>query len=160
MWSTDRIPINCWAGKLVRNNFSQFIFNHFKKNETYLHELNYLFWECTLRCNLQCLHCGSDCGAGIQVASVLADGSISACPNINRSFVQGNIYRDAFLDVWNNRFEIMRDRGWTKTGICENCDAYKNCGGGAMHLWDEKKDSIMTCIHENLLSQRHGGTEG
>jgi len=45
------------------NNFSQFIFNQFRKNETHLHELNYLFWECTLRCNLRCLHCGSDCTA-------------------------------------------------------------------------------------------------
>jgi len=92
------------------------------------------------------------CRAGIQVASVLADGSISACPNINRSFVQGNIYRDDFLDVWNNRFEIMRDRGWTKTGICENCDVYKNCNGGAMHLWNEKKDAIMTCIYQSCHS--------
>ena len=25
------------------------------------HELTYLFWECTLRCNLSCRHCGSDC---------------------------------------------------------------------------------------------------
>jgi radical SAM enzyme (rSAM/lipoprotein system) len=92
------------------------------------------------------------CRAGIQVASVLADGSISACPNINRSFVQGNIYHDAFLDVWDNRFEIMRDRGWTKTGICKDCDAYKNCNGGAMHLWDEKKDTIMACIYQSFHS--------
>ena len=25
------------------------------------HELHQLFWECTLRCNAACLHCGSDC---------------------------------------------------------------------------------------------------
>ena len=25
------------------------------------HELHQLFWECTLRCNLSCRHCGSDC---------------------------------------------------------------------------------------------------
>lgn len=23
--------------------------------------LQQIFWECTLRCNLNCLHCGSDC---------------------------------------------------------------------------------------------------
>ncbi len=27
------------------------------------HELRTLFWECTLRCNLSCRHCGSDCKA-------------------------------------------------------------------------------------------------
>ena len=25
------------------------------------HPLRQLFWECTLRCNLKCRHCGSDC---------------------------------------------------------------------------------------------------
>ncbi len=25
------------------------------------HPLRYLFWEATVRCNLDCLHCGSDC---------------------------------------------------------------------------------------------------
>lgn len=29
------------------------------------HELRTLFWECTLRCNLRCGHCGSDCTASI-----------------------------------------------------------------------------------------------
>ena len=35
----------------------------FQWNETRVHELNYLFWECTTRCNLHCIHCGSDCTA-------------------------------------------------------------------------------------------------
>jgi hypothetical protein len=41
----------------------------------------------------------------------------------------------------------MRDRRWTKRGICLNCRDYKNCGGGAMHLWDEKRDTVLTCIN-------------
>jgi len=90
------------------------------------------------------------CRAGIQIASVLIDGSISACPNINRHFVQGNIYKDDFLDVWENKFQIMRDRKWSKTGICKDCKAFKNCNGGPMHLWDEKKEEIITCIYSNL----------
>jgi radical SAM enzyme (rSAM/lipoprotein system) len=94
------------------------------------------------------------CRAGIHIASILVDGSISACPNINRSFIQGNIYKDEFLDVWENRFKVMRNRKWTKTGICLDCRDYRNCLGGAMHLWNEKKDSIMTCIHKQLLEVR------
>ena len=31
------------------------------KKRTKKHVLQQLFWECTLRCNLNCLHCGSDC---------------------------------------------------------------------------------------------------
>ncbi len=92
------------------------------------------------------------CHAGINIASVLADGSISACPNINRSFIQGNIYSDSFLDVWDHRFKVMRDRRWTKTGKCGTCRDYQNCLGGAMHLWDKNKDNIFTCIHERLQS--------
>ena len=38
-----------------------FLFRLFRDNETRVHELNYLFWECTTRCNLHCRHCGSDC---------------------------------------------------------------------------------------------------
>ena len=90
------------------------------------------------------------CRAGVQIASVLIDGSISACPNIDRAFVQGNIYKDNFLDVWNNRFNIMRDRRWTKTGLCLNCRDYKNCSGGALHLWNAKKDGIMKCLHQQI----------
>jgi len=90
------------------------------------------------------------CRAGINIASILNDGSISACPNIDRSFVQGNIYKDNFPDVWNHRFDIMRDRRWTKTGLCLNCKDYKNCSGGAMHLWDEKRDHIKVCLHQQI----------
>ena len=32
-----------------------------RKNHKQLHPLRQLFWECTLRCNLHCKHCGSDC---------------------------------------------------------------------------------------------------
>jgi radical SAM enzyme (rSAM/lipoprotein system) len=90
------------------------------------------------------------CRAGIHVASVLIDGSISACPNINRHFVQGNIYQDDFLEIWNNRFGVMRNRKWTKTGICSYCKDYKNCNGGPMHLWGEKKDSPLVCVHHKM----------
>ena len=37
------------------------LFRKIRKNNTRIHELNTLFWECTLRCNLSCFHCRSDC---------------------------------------------------------------------------------------------------
>lgn len=90
------------------------------------------------------------CRAGINIASVLIDGAISACPNINRHFVQGNIYHDNFLNVWENRFEVMRNRNWTKIGACFDCSDYKHCNGGAMHLWDDRKDCILTCVSKEI----------
>jgi len=82
------------------------------------------------------------CRAGINIGSILNDGSISACPNINRKFIQGNIYSDNFREIWMNKFELMRNRSWTKTGACQNCASYLDCGGGAMHLRDEKLEYI------------------
>lgn len=90
------------------------------------------------------------CRAGVNIGSVLIDGSISACPNIDRRFAQGNIYKDNLLDVWENRFDVMRNRSWCKSGICRSCKAFKRCNGGAMHLWNAEQGSIMTCLAERL----------
>ena len=89
------------------------------------------------------------CRAGINIASVLIDGSISACPNIDRHFIQGNIYHDNLLTVWNTSFDVMRNRQWA-TGICPKCKDFKHCNGGAMHLWNAKQDGIMVCIHDKI----------
>jgi radical SAM enzyme (rSAM/lipoprotein system) len=85
------------------------------------------------------------CRAGISIASVLADGSISACPNLRDNFIQGNIYQDNFRDVWENGYSIYRDRRWTKTGICAKCDFYNHCEGNGMHLRDEKTGELLFC---------------
>lgn len=37
------------------------LFKRLLDNRIAQHELRTLFWECTLRCNLTCRHCGSDC---------------------------------------------------------------------------------------------------
>ena len=85
------------------------------------------------------------CRAGINVASILADGSISACPNLRDNFIQGNIYQDNFRDVWENRYGIFRDRRWTKTGICADCKSYKYCQGNGMHLRNDKNGELLFC---------------
>lgn len=85
------------------------------------------------------------CRAGINIASILADGSISACPNLRDNFIQGNIYQDNFAEVWTNRFEIFRDRNWTKTNLCSDCEFYKYCEGNGMHLRDEKTGELLFC---------------
>lgn len=36
------------------------------------HPLRSLFWECTQRCNIACLHCGSDCTAGTDIPDMPA----------------------------------------------------------------------------------------
>jgi hypothetical protein len=44
----------------------------------------------------------------------------------------------------------MRNRSWTKQGICADCKDYKNCHGGALHLWNKEQKSIMTCINRQF----------
>lgn len=85
------------------------------------------------------------CRAGINVASVLADGSISACPNLRDNFTQGNIYKDNFAEVWESKYEKFRDRSWTKTGICASCKDYDFCEGNGLHLRDEKTQELLFC---------------
>ncbi len=90
------------------------------------------------------------CRAGINIASVLNDGSISACPNNSPYAVQGNIYQDSFLDVWNNRFEIMRNRSWAKEGTCIDCKEFKWCKGNGMHLRDFENHDVLRCHYKML----------
>jgi radical SAM enzyme (rSAM/lipoprotein system) len=85
------------------------------------------------------------CRAGINIASVLADGSFSACPNMRDNFIQGNIYTDNFAEVWESKYAMFRNKSWTKTGICSDCEFYKYCEGNGMHLRDEKKGGLLFC---------------
>jgi radical SAM enzyme (rSAM/lipoprotein system) len=90
------------------------------------------------------------CRAGINIGSVLADGSISACPNIDRSFSQGNIYKDNFSDIWESKFKPFRDRSWTKTGKCENCAEYIYCRGNGFHNWRDNMENVLICHNEKI----------
>lgn len=77
------------------------------------------------------------CHAGVSVASVLIDGTISGCTSIRGKYGQGNIYRDDLWDVWQNGFEAFRNRAWMRHGACADCKAWRYCEGGGMHLRDD-----------------------
>jgi len=91
-----------------------------------------------------------NCRAGINVGSILVDGSISACPSLRSKFIQGNIYQDNFMDVWNNRYQVMRDRSWTKTGKCKDCKSYDFCNGNGLHLRDNDSLELLFCHLEKI----------
>ena len=85
------------------------------------------------------------CAAGISVASILIDGSISACTSIRGKFYQGNIYKDSFWNVWENGFKPYRDRTWMKQyQPCKDCKVFSFCEGNGMHLRRED-GSLMYC---------------
>ncbi|MDE5886788.1 MAG: TIGR04133 family radical SAM/SPASM protein [Muribaculaceae bacterium] len=89
------------------------------------------------------------CTAGVSTASILIDGSISACGSIRSDFHQGNIYEDDFMTVWNNGFKQYRDRTWMKKDECADCKMWRYCEGNGMHLRDNN-GSLLRCNYHEL----------
>jgi len=73
------------------------------------------------------------------------DGSISACPNIDRELVQGNIRTDDFFEVWEKRFAPFRKRDWLRQGPCKDCHAFGRCQGNSLHLYDAQQGHTGRC---------------
>lgn len=65
-------------------------------------------------------------------------------------FIQGSIYRDNFMAVWENRFHDMRKRDWARQGDCRNCRHWKKCMGNGMHLHLDKQSGILHCSYARL----------
>jgi MoaA/NifB/PqqE/SkfB family radical SAM enzyme len=70
---------------------SQYFHNKFRENETHLHELNYLFWECTQRCNLKCLHCGSDCNIDSKIKDMPFEDFLMAILPLKKKYKPDSI---------------------------------------------------------------------
>lgn len=87
------------------------------------------------------------CQAGLSVASVRVDGGISGCNSVRGHFDQGNIYRDDFIDVWENRFQQFRFHEWKHTGECADCKWWRYCLGNGMHLRDDDGNLILCNLH-------------
>ena len=92
------------------------------------------------------------CKAGYSIGGILANGDITACPNLPRQFVQGNVREESFVNVWNNKYQLFRDRSWMKTGECKSCSYWDYCQGNSMHLWDVKNNETKIC-HVKMLGE-------
>jgi len=92
------------------------------------------------------------CSAGLYIASILSNGDIFICPNVERrkEFVQGNIKTDNFVDVWENRFKIFRTETRTKCSKCKSCSSWKYCCGDSFHTWNFDENKPNFCIKKVL----------
>ena len=90
-----------------------------------------------------------ECHAGLQIASIRVNGDISGCTSVRGNFTQGNIYKDNFWDVWQNRFEKFRDRSWARKGQCADCKMWQYCEGNGMHLYDDD-GNLLLCHYKRL----------
>ena len=66
----------------LRKRLALNLFAGIKKDLAKEHELREIFWECTLRCNLNCGHCGSDCRSSATVPDMPAEDFLRAIDQI------------------------------------------------------------------------------
>ena len=88
------------------------------------------------------------CGSGTYVASVLVNGDIYSCMDIERrpELVQGNAYRDDFVSVWENRFAAFRQDRSELCEDCRNCEDRRFCNGDSGHTWDYDNNVPLLCF--------------
>lgn len=88
------------------------------------------------------------CGAGIYVASILCNGDIAACLDIERrpELIQGNIDRDDFVEVWEKRFAVFRKDRAELCQSCRECEERQFCHGDSAHTWDYVNQRPLVCL--------------
>ena len=93
------------------------------------------------------------CSAGLYVASITASGDIIACLDIERrpELVQGNILKDRFKDVWENRFGEFRIDLSDRCDKCQDCSEKDRCHGDSYHSWDFENDEPILCFRDILF---------
>ena len=101
------------------------------------------------------------CRAGITIAGIRHDGRIGACPELPDCFDQGHVRTDRFKTVWEERYDLLRDRSWTKKGECADCKQYRFCRGGSLHLYGSPDESALRCLYLQCKeSESHAVTLG
>lgn len=88
------------------------------------------------------------CGAGIYVASILCNGDIYSCLDIERrpELIQGNIKTDRFSKVWFRRFKEFRTDRTKQCQMCMECEERRYCAGDSTHTWDFDRQCPMFCL--------------
>ena len=127
---------------------------------SFIHEKRSQGWPVTYGC---CHYLGVDlerevrnayfiCSAGIYTASIMANGDIGSCLDIERrpETVQGNVYRDDFVDVWLNRFGFLRQELADMDERCCICEERDFCAGGSWHSFDFDACRQRVCMKEIL----------
>ncbi|MBQ5310851.1 MAG: radical SAM protein [Oscillospiraceae bacterium] len=94
------------------------------------------------------------CNAGVYTASIMANGDIAACLDIERrpGTIQGNILRDDLTKVWKERFEIFRTPLSDRCRTCHECRYVRWCEGGSCHSWDYDNDRPQVCFRDVLFT--------
>ncbi|MBQ6421736.1 MAG: radical SAM protein [Clostridia bacterium] len=92
------------------------------------------------------------CTAGIYTASIMANGDVGACLDIERrpETVMGNVYQTRFSEIWNNGFGFYRQDFAAKNPGCAACPERGYCAGDSRHTWDFDKNAPLVCMKDVL----------
>lgn len=91
------------------------------------------------------------CRAGVNIASVMCDGNVTGCLSVRANdFIQGNVYKRSFSSIWNNGYQIMRQRNWAKIGKCASCKVWNKCLGNGLHLREGLHSEVARCNYQEL----------
>lgn len=92
------------------------------------------------------------CHSGLLTGSILYNGDIYVCPNVERrkDLIQGNVKNDDFVDVWENKFKWFRDENKFKCDFCKDCEDWKYCLGDSLHTWDFENNRPKICLKKIL----------
>lgn len=90
------------------------------------------------------------CGSGILVASILCNGDIYSCLDIERrpELIQGNIRTHNFVEVWQNGFHAFRKDRSEDCDRCRSCEDRTFCCGDSAHTWDYQTGAPLLCMKE------------
>ena len=93
------------------------------------------------------------CNAGIYTASIMANGDIAACLDIERrpELIQGNILNDNLKAVWENGFSFYRHGLDELSEKCTSCNYKEFCAGGAHHSFDYDKGEQRVCFRDTKV---------
>lgn len=69
----------------IRKLLALELFRQIRKIRVTQHEMRTLFWECTLRCNMACRHCGSDCRVRAQQPDMPAEDFLGVIDQLTPS---------------------------------------------------------------------------
>ncbi len=94
------------------------------------------------------------CGAGTRVASVMVNGDIASCLDIERrpELIQGNVKTDNFVEIWEKKFENFRVDRTKNSKTCSECKYRKQCCGDSTHTWNFDSNEPNYCVMKMIQS--------
>ena len=92
------------------------------------------------------------CVTGYTTGSILYNGDIYVCPSVERrkELVQGNVKKDDFVEVWENKFKWFRNLDKLKCRECVSCKDWKYCRGDSLDTWDFENNRPKLCLKKLL----------